>query len=247
MELIKKTLPVDEANGWYLTNTISKPFTEEFKDEETGEIVTIERQETIIKRGVCLTPIDVSVLKENGITEVGVSNIPILGYQEKNLNLWETVLKTHSSEGDKKRSYIVTADSPAAAEQSISDWMQMNIKASFEIIKAAQVEYNKVIKMYETERDEYEEDGKHSVKWYKCQIYSIIGDYEETGTTRGAGSKNILIQAKDFEKAIEAVKAVLNRNEFDARYNTFKAMQELTVSEVFIPDESVSYYSENEI
>lgn len=246
MEIIKKTLPVSEAEGWYLTQDECRVITEDFVDEETNEVVTTERAEVIIKKGVRLTQMDTSTLEENGITNVFVSNVPILSSQEKYLNLWETVLKTHSSEGDKKKSYIISADSPTSAEQGISEWMQLNFEGAFEVIKVGQVEYNRIIKMYETERDEYEIDGRHKVKWYKFQIYSVIDD-EENETVRHAGSKNILAQAKGFETAVKAVKAVMNRNEFDAAYNMFKTVQELSISEVFIPDENISYYSDNEI
>jgi hypothetical protein len=72
-------------------------------------------------------------------------------------------------------------------------------------------------------------------------------DTEDGDNSKSAGSRNILVQAKDFEKAIEAVKRTMNRDEYDSIYNTLKLMQELTISEVFIPDESVSYYSNEEI
>jgi hypothetical protein len=62
-----------------------------------------------------------------------------------------------------------------------------------------------------------------------------------------AGIKTILVQAKDFENAIAAVKSVLGRNEFECIYNTFKLLQEINIVEVFIPDEQVSYYSTGEL
>jgi hypothetical protein len=36
MELIKKTLPVKEARGWYLMQTEKRYWTEDFIDEDTG-------------------------------------------------------------------------------------------------------------------------------------------------------------------------------------------------------------------
>jgi hypothetical protein len=246
MELIKKTLPVKEANGWYLTQDEYRRWTEDFTDEETNEVMSAEITEILCRKGTQLNDIFSSLLEENGIQSVRVSNIPVFGSQEKYMNLWETVLKIISGGGRKKRSYIVSADSPSASETFISEWMQMNVDGTFEIVKTGQVDYEKVIKLYDTEREAYEEDIRCHVKWYKCQIHSMI-DEEDGESTHNAGSKNILVQATGFENAIVAVNAVMNRNEFDATYNTFRLLQELTVSDVFLPDEKASYYSNEEI
>jgi hypothetical protein len=104
-----------------------------------------------------------------------------------------------------------------------------------------------VIKIYDLEREELENAiDALKIKWYKCQIFSVI-DNEDGDGTHSAGSKNVLVQAVSFERAIEALKTVMNENEYDSMYNTIKMIQELNIVEVFIPDESVSYYSNKEI
>jgi hypothetical protein len=247
MELIKRTLNVDDALGWYLTRNEVRTWTEDFIDENTGEPISIERNEVVCGKGAQINEIILSLLKENGIKTVTVSNMPILGDQEKYLHLWETVLKVRYKKGNTgKKSYFVFADSPADAEVYIARYFELNIEAEFELTKVNQLEYNSIIKLYETERDEYERDGRKKVKWYKCQIYSMIDD-EESGESRSAGMSNILVQAISFENAITAIKAVLNRDEYTAHYNTIKLLQELNVVDVFIPDEKVSYYSNLEL
>ncbi|MDR1652893.1 MAG: DUF4494 family protein [Prevotellaceae bacterium] len=246
MELIKKTMNVKDANGWYLMQTERRTWLEDFIDEETGEPQTIERSEPICEKGALLNEILISLLKENGIKTVKVSSIPMKGSQEKYMNLWETVLKVIEKGHRRNRSYIVTSDSPAAAEAFISEYFEINIEASFELVKVNQVEYNRVIKMYDTEREEYEASGTHTAKWYKCQIYSTIED-DETGEETSGGSRNILVLAFSFEKAIQAVKTVMGRDEYDSIYRTFKNVQELNIVDVFLPDEKVCYYSNEEV
>jgi len=244
MELIKKTMNVEDAKGWYLMQNVSRYYMEDFVDQDTNEVVSVERSEIICDKGSQLNDILISLLQENGIKTVKVSNIPMRGSQEKYMNLWETVLKVTEKGNPKKRSYIVTADSPSAAEMSISEYFEINIDASFELVKVNQVEYNRVIKVYDTEKDEFEESGRHKAKWYKCQVYATI---EDTDEETDGGSRNILILAFSFEKAIEAIKNVFGRDEFDNIYRTFKTMQELNIVDVFIPDEKVSYYSDSEL
>jgi len=244
MELIKKTMNVADANGWYLLQNEVRTWMEDFTDEDSGNVVSMERSEILCGKGTQLTALDISTLEENGIKTVRVSNIALKGNQEKSLELWETTIKQRSNRGVSKKTYMVTADSPANAEKYLSEWCELNVDAVFEFTKVNKQDYNKVIKMYDTERDNYEADGNHRVKWYKCQIYAVFSDDSEDGN---AGSKNILCQATSFENAIEAIKMVLGNDEYDSIYNTFKLVQEQKIEEVFIPEEQVSYYSNEEI
>jgi hypothetical protein len=234
---------VKDANGWYLVDNAKRYWQEDFSDEDTGEVVTVEREETICGKGTLINSIIISMLEENGIKQVKVSNIPLLGQQDKNLNLWETILKLHTKNGDSKKNYVVTGDCPSAAEKLISEYLEVNVEASFELVKVNKLEYGQVIKIYDLEKEQLEAQNKN-VKWFKCQMYSL---FEEDGDNHSAGSRNILIEAVTFEKAIEAIKLVLNRNEYDSIYNTIKLMQELTIVDVFIPEDKVSYYSASDL
>lgn len=245
MELQKKTLPVEDANGWYLMQTEKRYWEEDFIDEDTGNVSTIERNETLCGKGTQINDIIKSLLLENGITTVKVSNIPLLGQQDKNLNLWGTDVKILTGKGNKK-SYIVTADSPAAAEVFISEYLEVNLEATFKLIKINEQDYNKVIKIYDSEREILEQNKKR-ICWYKAQIYSMFDDGEDEGEGNGAGSRNVLVQATSFDKAMAAIKAVMTQNEFDSIYNTFKKLEELNIVDVFMPDEDLVYYSDEDL
>jgi hypothetical protein len=249
MELIKKTLNVEDANGWYLIQSERREWQEAVIDEETGEPVVDEetgekqmatKSEILCGKGAQINDIISSLLTENGINAIYVSNIPILGNQEKYLNLWEIILKLHTVKGETKKTYVVTADCPAAAEKFISEWLEINVEARFELVKVNKLDYHKVIKIYTLEKEAF--DGNSTrVRWYKSQIYSMIDDDSEE--THNAGTKNILVQAVSFENAICAIRSVLGRDEYSAIYNTPKLLAELKIEEVFIPDENASYYS----
>ena len=245
MELQKKTLPVEEANGWYLMQTEKRYWEETEIDEETGNQTPIERYETLCGKGTQINDIIKSLLLENGIKNVKVSNIPLLGQQDKNLNLWGTDVKILTGKGNKK-SYIVTADSPAAAEVFISEYLEVNLEATFKLIKINEQDYQKVIKIYDSEKEQLELNKKR-ICWYKAQIYSLYDDGEDEGEGSSAGSRNVLVQATSFDKAMAAIKAVMTQNEFDSIYNTFKKLEELNVVDVFMPDEDLVYYSDEDL
>lgn len=245
MELQKKTLPVEEANGWYLMQTEKRDCEEVEIDEDTGNQITVNRQKTICGKGTQINEIMKSLLLENGITTVKVSNIPLLGEQDKKLNLWGTDIKILTGKGNKK-SYIVTADSPAAAEVFISEYLEVNLEATFKLIKINEQDYNKVIKIYDSEKEQLELNKKR-ICWYKAQIYSLFDDGEDEGEGSSAGSRNVLVQATSFDKAMAAIKAVMTQNEFDSIYNTFKKIEELNIVDVFMPDENLVYYSDEDL
>lgn len=245
MELQKKTLPVEEANGWYLMQTEKRYWDEDFIDEDTGNVSTIERSETLCGKGTQINDIIKSLLLENGIKTIKVSNIPLLGQQDKNLNLWGTDVKILTGKGNKK-SYIVTADSPAAAEVFISEYLEVNLEATFKLIKINEQDYQKVIKIYDSEKEQLELNKKR-ICWYKAQIYSLFDDGEDEGEGSSAGSRNVLVQATSFDKAMAAIKAVMTQNEFDSIYNTFKKLEELNIVDVFMPDENLVYYSDEDL
>jgi len=182
MEIIKKTLQIEEAKGWCLLQNESKVWIEDIADEETSAVSSVERSEVVLNKGCKLTEIDILTLKENGIITVRVSNIPLKGNKQEHMNLWETSLKIRSKNGEKKKTYIVTAESPTAAETFISDYLEINVECTFEAVKVSKLEYNKVIKMYDTEREEYEADGSHWIRWYKSQIFAMIEGDDDTET-----------------------------------------------------------------
>lgn len=245
MELQKKTLPVEEANGWYLMQTEKRYWTENEIDEETGNQTPVEKSEVLCGKGTQINDIMKSLLLENGIKTIKVSNIPLLGQQDKNLNLWGTDVKILTGKGNKK-SYIVTADSPAAAEIFISEYLEVNLEATFKLIKINEQDYQKVIKIYDSEKEQLELNKKR-ICWYKAQIYSMFDDGEDEGEGSSAGSRNILVQATSFDKAMAAIKAVMSKNEFDSIYNTFKKLEELNIVDVFMPDENLAYYSDEDL
>ncbi len=59
-ELIKKRMNVADANCWYLAEHAIRKWMEDFNDEDTGEVVSIERNEIIAPMGDQLTPITIS-------------------------------------------------------------------------------------------------------------------------------------------------------------------------------------------
>jgi hypothetical protein len=234
MEVIKRILPVEEAKGWHLLQNEIRTWVEKFEDGETGKVVNVERNEVLLRKGLMLNELDVLTLKDNGITTVSVSNVPLIGSKQEYMSLWEASLTVITKFGERKRTYIVTAESPTAAEAFISGYMEANVECTFEAVKVSRLSYGKVVKPYEAELEAHEAEGR-CARWYKAQVFAALGEELSPAV-------NVLVQAMSFEAAINAIKTV-ERNKTVNTYYVFKSMQELNVAEVFIPDGAVSYYS----
>lgn len=238
--MIKKTCSVSEAIGWYLTQDANRSCVEDVLNEETGVVTQEERQEKVCWRGAQVDELTASMLTSNGIETVSVSNICLIGEQVTSLNLWEATMRVHSKVSSRKECYIVTADSPAAAEAFISSYLEVNVDVRFELIKVSKLNYGRVIKIYDAEIEKL--TGKPG--WYKVQVFSSI-DGDDGGEKEN--SRTALVQAISLERAVDAVKTVMGRNEFDGAFTLFKLVQEQNIVDVFTPDENVNYYSNEEL
>lgn len=58
------------ANRYYLAQPIARYWTEDYKDEDTGEVVSIERSEILIKKGSKLSPLDQETLDAHDIETI---------------------------------------------------------------------------------------------------------------------------------------------------------------------------------
>ena len=95
----------------YLAKRVLKTWTEDFIDEDTGETVSIERNEVLFERG---TLIDQDTLAQirfsmeaDGIKEVEVSNQKRMAFENENKCLYPYIAQAQI--GDKKCKFLLYA------------------------------------------------------------------------------------------------------------------------------------------
>jgi len=145
-KIIKAVLPVGEAVGKYLVNDEKRRWTEDFVDKVSGKVVSLDRYETICERGTQVNDIIVSLLEENGIKNIEVSSVCLVGRQRKGCVCWKVDVKFETLTlpngnvlDNKTRSFIVPADHPEEAEKKCVGFIEQTYKSTFAIKKISEI------------------------------------------------------------------------------------------------------------
>lgn len=129
-----------EMIGYYLAEDIVKTWQEDFTDGDTGEIVTINRQEIIMPRGELITAEKASSLTfffETGDIDhpVKVSDQSRQAREYNNAHL--KPYKVTASINRKRLQFILEAQTVELATEVARDWIELNYKGDFTILGAS--------------------------------------------------------------------------------------------------------------
>lgn len=122
----------------YLAKRVLKTWTEDFVDESTGKVVSIERNEILFERG---TLIDQDVLTQirfcmeaDGIKEVEVSNQKRMAFENENKCLYPYIAQAQI--GDKKYKFLLYATGLDNVIAILKDYIELNYQSCFTLTMA---------------------------------------------------------------------------------------------------------------
>lgn len=125
--------------GYYLAEPLTKTWTEEFMDSDTGEIVSIDRQEIILRRGELITPEQaqsISFYQQSG----DITNPVKLTDQRRQAEEYNSPslkpYKVTASINNKRHKFILEAQTVEQAMEVARDWIELNYNGAFTIIGA---------------------------------------------------------------------------------------------------------------
>lgn len=225
-----KKINVADANGWYLAEPATRTWTEDFVDEDTCEVVSIERNEIIAPVGDHITSITIAMLQANGVSEVVVSDKKITGRQQKHMSLWQLDAVSYDQVKGKERtdSYIIPKGSPLECEVFFREWGMLNIQGPFTIKKVVPLDYSAVYLPYE---DEIEDARNKNIglRFYKAVVKSTDN-----------GSMNLMVLADrintvEAEVWVEYIKK--------GHYDRISEIKEININRLFGEELNVTRYS----
>lgn len=173
---------LDRQKFCFTAKTILRSFNEDFIDEDTGETVTIERNELLYARGRRLSPDDFSALlfhfQSGDLKEATFSDQQRIGYVfGTSWRLWQA----KATGGNTKLNMLLSAPSVIKAYEIVSDYIELNNKGGFAITGISLFSANVVI-----ERDTQEKPEKPNSSWYIISVLEeekpvdgLIEDNEE--------------------------------------------------------------------
>ena len=202
-----------EMMGKFLSGNLLRKWEENFIDEDTGEVVTIERSEMIASMG---TLIDGDIianirfhLQANDITEVAVSNQRREGYIAKDYNMAPWFVMAWI--GSKKKKFLLYANSISNALVIVEDYAELNFSGAFAFISAKRYDpivilkdtlrstpiskYDADIEVADTANDEVYVESKY----YQIEIKGLVNidgvhDHDREGT--------FVLHTTDVDRAI---------------------------------------------
>lgn len=135
-EVIITTSDPKKLLGKYIKRAVVKKYTEDFLDEDTGEIVPIERTQLLFEKGKYIDQ-DVLVkirfsMDADGIGEIEVSNQNRMGYELENYRLHPWLITLNIEE--KKHKFLLYAGGITSAIVIVKDYAELNYAGGFSII-----------------------------------------------------------------------------------------------------------------
>lgn len=141
-EVIITTSDPQKMLGKYINKTVKKTYTDDFLNEDTGEIVQIEREQVLFEKGKY---IDQDVLARirfsmaaDGISEIEVSNQNRLGYELENYYLHPWLITLNID--DKKHKLLLYAGGIGSALTIVKDYAELNYSGGFSIIATKELD-----------------------------------------------------------------------------------------------------------
>lgn len=117
----------------YLVNNLYQTWIEDFVDEDTGQIASIERNEVLFDKGTIVDQDTLAKIRffmqEGSIKEVEVSNQKRLSYEVKNDFLYPYIAQVQIK--DKKYKFLLYAKSVENAVVILKDYIELNFNGSF--------------------------------------------------------------------------------------------------------------------
>ena len=216
-------------NKWLASDALQK-WNEDFMDEDTGQVVTIERTQKLFERGTLidqdtLTQIQFHI-QAGDITEVEVSNQKRLAFENRNTRLhpWQAQAEI----GDRKYKFLLYASSITNVVAILNDYIELNFANGFQIVMAKEmdsciiltdtfekqkVDLEKAYLKDEISLEEYveakdgaseEQDKVAEKKFYQLEVKITYSDNIET-------TQNFIIHTIDTDRALMVISYYLKK------------------------------------
>jgi len=128
--------------GRYLVNRLCRKWTETFMDEDTGDMVPVERTEVLFEKGTLVTQDNLAKIRfymaEGSVKEVEVSNQRRACFELKNERLYPYMAQ--ATIGDKKYKILLYATGVENAITIIKDYIELNYDGMFSILMVKEYE-----------------------------------------------------------------------------------------------------------
>lgn len=258
----------------YLAKRVLKTWTEDFVDEDTGQVVSIERNEVLFERGDLIDQDRLAQIRfsmeADGIKEVEVSNQKRIAQEQPSTYLHPYIAQTEIK--DKKHKFLFYASTLDSALLILKDYIELNYSFGFTIVMVK--EFDSCIILTDTLKErkidtlpldweesdlnveEYnEEDKPDEKKFYQIESRIVFGSGGNESTY------TFVVHTFNVDRAMMIITDYLKKEQDKREAEEKKAGREYNKSEVhamvesakpipvgrFIPQEFSMVYVETKV
>lgn len=179
--------------GKYLTGNLRRTWQEDFIDEDTGEIVPVERSEIIMQGGGLIDAEKLARiqfhLQSGDITEVEVSNQQREAFL--GMEMESTPWSVTAMIGTKKRRFLLYARSAQMALEIAQDYIELHFAGLFYMLSVKVFDYCIFIKDSLKKTEDDAETDPAELEFYKIEIDVVSNDENKPYT--------FVLQTKDVD------------------------------------------------
>lgn len=234
-EVREITSDISRMKGKYLVYDLKRSWREDFLDEGSGEVVSIERKELIYERGTLLQAEELSriqfFMNEGSISEVEVSNQKRMSYEFKDTYIYPYMAQVDV--GNKKKKFLMLASSVDNALEIVKDYVELNYTGRYQVSMVKEYENHIIIvdtmlkkplddvtklaldeELYSREeRDQLlkgdDENKPDTLKFYKIKARVSFSDEENKDEI----FQSFIVNTYTAERAIMLINDFLNREQ----------------------------------
>ena len=235
--------------GKFLASRVVKTWKEDFADQDTGEIITVERNDILFEKGKYIdedTAISIAFHIQCGdIADVEVSNQRRLAQPSKDYVL--RPYKATAVVGNKRKSFILQAQSATAAIEVVTDYIELNFTSAFSVDSVKLMpgyiilndRFRRAVEEVEGGNEAGEEtpDGEEArddTKYYRIEA-DIVAKREDDEDEPRPSSYDFIVKTRDIDTAKAVITAWLNTQ---LKKEAEKEGREITAFEVSLTSAS---------
>ena len=200
-----ETSSLDEMKEKYIAERVLRSWSEDFADEDTGEVVSIERHEVLFDKGTFLDKTTLSELNfyltSGDVKSVKVGDIQRLGTLSSNpIALYSITV----ADFKKKFNFYLYANSIQNAIEISTDFLEQKMIGSFSYKSVKEINYSTLISDKEEIEDEENEQPEEGRDFYFIEV--------ETMQDETKGFQSFILRAKNAEDAKNIVEKYIILN-----------------------------------
>lgn len=239
---IIETDDLQEIKGKFLAKRLLRSWNEDYVDEDSGEVVTIKRNEIIFDKGELIDDQVLSqinfFLTSGDIEKVKVSEIQRTGTASKSIN---TVYSVTVLNGKKKSTFLLYANSIETAIEIATDYLEQKLLGIFQFTSVKELNFITLIPTAKSREDQVLNDF-YSVELQifideSLSFQSFVLRAEDAEDAKNTAEKDIISTLKKNDLYQEDV-TVVETTLISAKKMNYEDVIDLNFSKPYLEEEN---------